>query len=162
MNTRIIGIDPGTTQSAYVHMDGMDLINFGKIPNGEMSAMLKRMRQLSQVSTYIEAVASYGCPVGAEVFSTCFWIGRFYELSACPRLVFRRDVKQHICHNGSAKDPHVRQALIDLYGGKDKAIGKKAKPGPLHGVTADVWQALALGVTATGNANVGFRLEDAA
>jgi len=40
--------------------------------------------------------------------------------------------------------------LIDRYGGvggKRAAIGLKASPGPLHGVSKDVWAALAVAVT---------------
>lgn len=38
--------------------------------------------------------------------------------------------------------------VADLwYGGKERAIGKKATPGKLYGVSADVWQALAVALT---------------
>jgi hypothetical protein len=101
-------------------------------------------------------IASYGMPVGAEVFETCVWIGRFAERwqhaygyeHVPPRMVYRREVKLHLCGSSKAKDPNVRQALIDKWGGKDKAIGKKASPGPLYGLTGDCWAALAVAVTA--------------
>jgi len=51
--------------------------------------------------------------------------------------------------NTCANDASIRQALIDRFGGKDAAIGRKASPGPLHGIAADVWSALALAVTHT-------------
>jgi hypothetical protein len=81
----------------------------------------------------------------------------------------------HLCHQTKGvNDSVIRQRLIDKYGGKDKAIGGvrcpnckgkgwsgsgrpvcdvcqgekwKHPPGPLHGITADVWQALAVAVT---------------
>jgi hypothetical protein len=67
------------------------------------------------------------------VFETCVWIGRFIEawarfadvLSHGPRLVYRKDVKLRLCGTVKAKDPNVRQALLDLYGGENKAIGGK-------------------------------------
>lgn len=101
----------------------------------------------------IEMISSYGMPVGKEVFETCVWIGRFLEAiqqraGVVPSLMFRRDVKLHLCNSARAKDGEIRQALIDRYGpGKERAIGLKASPGPLYSVKADVWQALALAVT---------------
>jgi len=56
-------------------------------------------------------------------------------------------VKLHLCKVSQAKDMHIRQALIDMYGGKDAAIGKKATPGPLYAVKSHAWAALALGIT---------------
>jgi hypothetical protein len=46
-----------------------------------------------------------------------------------------------------AKDANIRQALIDIYGGNDKAIGNKKTPGPLYGIKGDLWAALAVAVT---------------
>jgi hypothetical protein len=101
----------------------------------------------------IEMIASYGMAVGREVFDTCRWVGRFqqqwesFHESTC-ELVYRRAVKMHLCGNNTAKDANVRQALIDRFGpGKAKAIGVKAKQGPMYGITGDVTQALALAVT---------------
>jgi hypothetical protein len=61
--------------------------------------------------------------------------------------VYRREVKTNLCGSMKAKDGNVRQALIDRFGGKEKAIGKKKTPGPLYGFSADVWQALAVAIT---------------
>jgi hypothetical protein len=96
----------------------------------------------------IEMIASYGMPVGREVFETCVWIGRFVQ-AACAlpcEYVYRKDVKLYLCGNARAKDSNVRQAIIDRFGGKDKAIGRKKNPGPLHGVKGDLWAALAVGL----------------
>jgi hypothetical protein len=98
----------------------------------------------------IEMVASYGKPVGQEVFDTCVLIGRLWQhfKARRPALIFRKDVKMHLC--GSivhVNDGVIRQRLIDLWGGKEKAIGRKASPGPLYGIAKDEWQALALAVT---------------
>jgi hypothetical protein len=62
-------------------------------------------------------------------------------------LMVRRDVKMHICGQMKAKDSNIRAALIDRFGGKERAIGRKASPGPLFGITADRWAALALAIT---------------
>ena len=86
--------------------------------------------------------------VGAEVLETVFWSGRFAEaVDPTPvQRLGRKAVKVALCGDARAKDPNVRQALIDRYGGKERAIGTKAVPGPLHGVAKDVWAALAVGV----------------
>jgi len=55
-------------------------------------------------------------------------------------------VKMHLCGQARAKDANIRQALIDRFGGA-AAIGRKAAPGPLYGISGDVWQALGLAVT---------------
>jgi len=58
-------------------------------------------------------------------------------------------VKLHLTQTRRAKDANIRQALIDRYGpGKALAVGLKATPGPLYGLTGDCWSALAVAVTA--------------
>ena len=62
----------------------------------------------------------------------------------------RVKVKSALCHSAKATDANVRAALIDLYpatgGGKVPQIGVKSQPGPLYGIKADLWAALAVGV----------------
>ena len=57
----------------------------------------------------------------------------------------------HFCNSVQAKDGNIRQALIDRFGGKEGAIGKKKTPGPLYGVHAHEWPALAVAVMASDN-----------
>ena len=65
-----------------------------------------------------------------------------------PSMVYRHEVKLHLCGSARAKDANVRQALIDRFGpGKELAIGRKAAPGPLYGMTGDCWAALGVAVT---------------
>ena len=95
----------------------------------------------------IEMVASYGMAVGKEVFETVRWIGRFQQCWRDPdavRLIYRRDVKLHLCGSPRAKDANIRQALIDQLG----PVGVKREPGPLYGVKSHAWSALAVAVTA--------------
>lgn len=140
----ILAIDPGNEQSAYVLYDGDRPRAFDKLANDRMLGIAAAHR----CPIVVEMIASYGMPVGREVFETCVWIGRFVERHGGPHsLLYRRDVKLHLCGQARAKDANIRQALIDRYGGKDKAIGRKATPGPLFGITADVWAALAVAVT---------------
>jgi hypothetical protein len=158
----VLAIDPGNVQSAFVvyepgAVNGI-IWDRGIAPN---EVVLDYIRDriprgnLKPGHLAIEMIASYGMPVGAEVFQTCVWIGRFVQAWCGPHtLVYRKDVKLHLCGQARAKDGNVRQALIDRYGGKDKAIGTKRQPGPLHGVKADVWSALAVAVTHANRADV--------
>jgi hypothetical protein len=147
----ILAIDPGNTDSAFVLYDGK-LHDFGKVENDTLLARLPSYRATAGHMA-IEMIASYGMPVGREVFETCLWIGRLIQawraLGGGYTLVYRKDIKLHLCNSPRADDSTIRQALIDRYGGKRTAIGLKASPGPLYGVKADVWSALAIAVTHT-------------
>lgn len=101
----------------------------------------------------IEMVASYGMAVGREVFETVRWIGRFQQAWSNPeavRLVYRKDVKLHLCGSSRAKDPNVRAAILDLFpatgGGATPQVGTKGKPGPLYGVSTHAWPALGVAI----------------
>lgn len=140
----MIAIDPGTLRSAWVEMDSEIIRDFGYDTNVDLIGILERC---PRDVTVIEMIASYGMAVGAEVFVTCLWIGRFDQATGRQNnFVYRKDVKLHFCGSMKAKDGNVRQAIIDRYGGKDKAIGKKKSPGPLYGISGDIWQALAVGL----------------
>ena len=98
----------------------------------------------------IEMIASYGMPVGAEVFETCVWIGRYQQAWKDPEavcLTLRRAVKLHLCNDMRAKDSNIWQALLDRFGGKSSAVGLKKTPGPLYGITSHARSALALAIT---------------
>lgn len=146
----ILAIDPGTTQSGFVFLDGQTVASSGVLPNREILELLAPYTGV----VAIEMVASYGMAVGKEVFETVRWIGRMQQASKDPeavRLVYRRDVKLHLCGNVRAKDPNIRQSLLDMFastgGGKTPQIGTKGQPGPLYGVTSHAWSALAVAVT---------------
>lgn len=147
-----LAIDPGPEQSAWLVHDSADgeIRSFG-IWSNELLIGLFRDHSLSDDVTRvaIEKVESFGMAVGAEVFETVFWSGRFAE-AARPLLVERigrKAIKLHLCGSARAKDPNIRAALLDRYGGR-AAIGVKAKAGPLYGISKDVWSALAVAVTA--------------
>ena len=150
MTRPIIAIDPGPTQSAWCIIEGdkiiackednyailIGLCTYNAIPNPPILA--------------IEMIAAMGMSVGAEVFDTAHWTGRFAQAYGGKFIkVYRKQVKMHLCNSMRAKDGNIRQALIDRFGpGKEKAIGTKAKPGKLYGIKADMWAALAVAVTA--------------
>jgi hypothetical protein len=148
----ILAIDPGTTESGYaIYGDGR-VLGSGVMANDAMLRMLRVPPcQSAQDRIAIEMIASYGMPVGREVFETCVWIGRFIEAWDGPhQLVYRKDVKLHLCNSPRAKDPHIRQALIDKLGPQ----GTKKAPGPTYGVKSHAWAALAVAVTAADEGRV--------
>ena len=121
---RVLALDPGTTETAFVLWDGRRVLEAEHWPNAEVRQVLIG-RNYDMVAC--EMIASYGMAVGREVFETCVWIGRFVELAREPvQLVYRKDVKLHLCHSPRAKDANIRQALIDRLGpqGTKKKIGR--------------------------------------
>jgi hypothetical protein len=148
---RILAIDPGTEQSAAVVLDDGSLADFMIGPNAEILSWI-RYTDASDVLA-LEMVASYGMPVGREVFETVLWTGRFFEAwdrhrGTDPVLVYRKDVKLHLCGSAKAKDPNVRQAVLDRFGrtggGATPQVGTKKAPGPLYGISTHAWAALAV------------------
>lgn len=153
----VLAIDPGNTESAYAMLGrGRRPTYVEKLANDQLLDAL-RHRALGNLQygavVAIEMVASYGMPVGAEVFETCVWIGRFAEAvyertGVMPRLVKRLPVKVHHCHDSRAKDSNIIQALVDRFapGEPNRGKGTKAEPGWFHGFAGDMWQAYALAV----------------
>ena len=146
----ILGIDPGTTKSAYVVYDceWSKLHDFGHLDNGDMVHFLDGIKYHAG-RMIVEEIESYGKPVGKEVFATVLWVGRFVQVwQPCVyELLPRRKIKQQLCNSTSAKDAMIRQSLLDRFGpSKAIAVGTKRQPGPLYGVSGDVWQALAVAV----------------
>jgi len=151
----ILAIDPGTHESGWcrlvdgtVFASGVDdnevllVILAGEVPGFPQLREAQRGDVLA-----IEMIASYGMAVGKEVFETCVWIGRFQQAWHTPRAVlkvYRGQVKQHLCGTAKAKDPNIRQALLDKLGPQ----GTKKAPGPTYGVRSHAWAALAVAVTA--------------
>jgi len=151
---RVLAIDPGNTMSAWCELrDGVPEL-YAKEPNAEVRELLRTTGDVAEdVVLAIEMIASYGMPVGKEVFDTCLWIGRFMEAwesrGGTVRLVYRKDVKQFHCGTTRANDANIRAALIDRFGpGREKAVGTKRTPGPLYGIKGDEWSALAVALTA--------------
>lgn len=146
----LLAIDPGPVRTAAIwYVPGEGIIDYGSFENELLLRRMKGDQTLCIPPDHlaIEMVASYGMPVGKDVFETVLWIGRFIQCFDGPYTkVYRKDVKMHLCGSMRAKDGNVRQALIDRFGGVE-AVGKKASPGPLYGISRDLWSALAVGVT---------------
>jgi hypothetical protein len=150
-----LALDPGTAETGWCLLREGQVLGAGVKPNAEILDMLREPIPVP-VSLAIEMIASYGMAVGREVFETCVWIGRFQQAwrdPAAVRLVFRRDVKLHLCNSARAKDPNIWKALIDKFGGDSVAVGTKNHPGPLYGVKSHARSALAVAITATETCN---------
>lgn len=153
--TTILAIDPGPVESGWcVYHSSGRLFGSGVKAN---DLLLEEIRVCAADEFAIERIASYGMSVGREVFETCEWVGDFRNEwrrrgLGPAHLIYRRDVKLHLCGTPQAKDPNVRQALLDMFprtgGGKTPQIGTKGQPGPLFGVSSHAWAALGVAVTA--------------
>ena len=145
--TSVLAIDPGTTRSAWLRFDGVRPQGFGITANDVLVRAL-RTGALPDV-VVIEEIRSYGMAVGQETFDTARWTGRFEEAAHRVPVEFvgRKEIVVALCGSARASDSNVRMALIDRFGGKAAAIGRKAAPGPLYGIANDLWSALAIAVT---------------
>ena len=148
----LLAVDPGHKKSAFVKYVQAHGRKDGRIAHRgiwDNDCLLDNLISLGGDVLLIEKVASFGMPVGEEVFETVFWSGRFAERwpGKVDRMT-RNQVKMALCHKtAGVNDSVIRQRLIDIFGpGKEAAIGRKRNPGPLYGVKADEWAALALAV----------------
>lgn len=153
---RVLGIDPGSTHSAYALLDSETCrpLSVGKVDNHQLRRMLREWAAEDGIDRLaVEMIESYGMAVGREVFHTCVWVGRYCEIYAhgdeeAALLIGRPTVKLHHCGQRKAKDANIVQALIDRFAPDkpNRGKGTKAAPGWFHGFAADVWQAYALAV----------------
>ena len=142
---KIIAIDPGPTQSAYVVWDGKEISELSIIDN-EVFVLALGAWPGEPFPMVIEQIRSYGMAVGMTIFDTVFWSGRFYEAwkGDC-YLIPRLQVKQHICHDSRANDSNIRQALIDRF---EPALMPRQRPkSVLKGLKKDLWSAAAIALT---------------
>ena len=146
---RLIAIDPGPELSAFIVYDTEGSWDeYGKIPNYVLLPRLMGGYFNRADLLCIEMTESRGMSVGKSVHETTYWIGRFVQawFPEPFRRVHRGEVKLHICGSMRAKDGNIRQALIDRFGPPWLGTGKGRETGPTNGITADVWQSLALAV----------------
>lgn len=149
---RLLAIDPGNTMSAYCLMDEHYAIHdAGKVENSRLiSYIWTKAKNIDHITT--EMIASYGMPVGAEVFETCIMIGRIEQCADQREVthsrVFRAEEKLCLCKNSRAKDSNIRAALIERFAKHDKkrGTGTKTKPDWFYGISRDMWAAYAVGV----------------
>lgn len=147
----ILAIDPGNELSGFVVVehDGEKITGVthkGKILNEKLLLLINRTPKEWDVA--IEMVASYGMPVGAEVFDTCVWIGQFTHAAQGRRVerIYRKEEKLYLCGKLTAKDSNITQALVDRFapGQPNKGKGTKGDPGFFYGFGKDMWAAMAV------------------
>jgi hypothetical protein len=156
---KILACDPGNKQSAFVIYQDGKVLWHTILPNANALLLLDDPWFHADPSGNglewfcIEMIASMGMAVGAEVFETVFWIGRFVQcwktrFKDKPYFrVYRKETKMHLCGSMRAKDGNIRQAIMDRYGStREAALGTKKKPGPLYGIRKDEWSALAVAI----------------
>lgn len=154
---KILGIDPGTTESgvAIYDTDSHTVPYMGVVDN---ETVLRDVMLNSFDTVAIEMVASYGMPVGATTFETVYWIGRFAERCmnrVGEENVFRyykkTDINPTICFNSNVKDKNISAALRSMFpqdgGGKNPSVGTKKQPGSLFGMSSHMYPALAVAMT---------------
>jgi hypothetical protein len=159
----LLALDPGAELTGWVLLDTDTeaVLASGKSPNDAVLAMV-RWPGSGHDAVVIESMTGRsGQPFGGSVIETLVWTGRFVqadlEAGGCAHRIKRDDVKRQLLGsswNKGKADPRVRLALIDRYaeaagrpgGGKAAAVGLKASPGPLYGIHADAWAALAAGL----------------
>jgi hypothetical protein len=142
----VLALDPGTRETGWVLFNGQRVAYSGVQRNEDVLAMLAGWKD-PDTRLATEVFQAMGMAVGAEVFETCIWIGRFVLR------IKRTEVKLHLCGSSRAKDPNVRQALLDKIG----QPGTKKAPGPTYGVKSHAWSALAVAVTAEARLGGGLQ-----
>lgn len=157
--SRILALDPGSSETGWATIDDSGRVEGGKMANDRVLVDL-REEALSFDVVAVEFPGAWGISTqsAVQVMETIWWIGRFTEAALPVELVrvTRDAVKRQLLDkvNVPKADAVIRGLLIDRYaaiagdplGGKTAAIGTKAKPGPLYGIKADAWAALALAV----------------
>ncbi|MEI6870676.1 MAG: hypothetical protein WCL08_00200 [Verrucomicrobiota bacterium] len=148
----IFAIDAGSTHSGYAIIESKGQLHrdfflptFGKVENEELLGIIRNWAPHCVFP--IEFPYPKNNVVAYEVFLMTAWVGRMQQVildaGANHYKIFRHREKSVMCHTGAATDSQIRAAIIDLYGGK----GTKSSPGPTFGVSADVWQAIAVATT---------------
>jgi hypothetical protein len=161
----VIAVDPGDEFSAWMIYDMVKQRPIEWADEEPNQQLRKTLTNCGAFECAIEGMQSFGMPVGADVLETCVWIGRFIEswsrkMGSEPAILYRKDIKHHLCGSIKATDANVRQALIDRYGpGRSRAIGTIRNRGPLYGITGHVWSALAIAVTYVDTGRVAGKSE---
>ena len=152
----LCAVDPGYRQSAVVVWDGKQILWHAIEANEALLEMLETQaigikagdpRPLLVIEQMQLFSTSFG--VGQEIFDSVFWSGQFVHAWKPRRWdrILRSKVRGHL-RASKGGDAAVRASLIDRFGPyKEKAIGFKKTPGPLYGIKADEWSALAIAVT---------------
>ena len=150
----ILAVDPSNkehTAYVFINEETYEPVKFGMCGAEEMLQLLDNYFNIID-HVAIEMVASYGLPVGRDVFETCIFIGRMLEhiRDGNYTYIYRKDVKLNLCGRmQGVNDSTVKQALINRFAKFDFRSGKGTKKNKdfFYGFKGDIWQAYAVGVT---------------
>lgn len=161
---RILGIDPGSENSAYCEIErsvagepqpewGVRLGQKGKVPNATLRNMIKDGAICSDVLALEIISNSFGSGIGRSVTLTAEWVGRYLAtwedwVGTEIRTYSRSEIKLHFVGKITANDSMIRLALTDRFalGTPNYGKGSKKAPGFFYGVSADIWQSIAVAV----------------
>jgi hypothetical protein len=90
--------------------------------------IVERLRVENLEALIIETPKPRGEPSSSQLYETAIWIGRFVEAvnNRCPwGFIFHQQTCMAVCRSSHAKEPQIRQGLIELFGGKTIARGGK-------------------------------------
>lgn len=170
---KIMAIDPGTTESAYVILDDQyQILSADKVGNDVILSIIADAPGLDAV--IIEDIeprysstdrSAAGAVMGQSTIETIKAFGRFSWQAALRGLmvgsIFRRDERSCLIptkRNGlpplpetapKHADGQIRASLIRRFARHDQERGRgtKANPDTFYGFHGDMWQAMAVGVT---------------
>lgn len=169
-----LAVDPGTTQSACALMDDKyRLLACDKVNNADILDIIRYTPNVGAV--VIEDMepryqagktsTAAGAVVGMTTYTTLKWMGKFAltaEQCGIPvAWIYRRDERKTLVPNKKNKlpplpedapkhaDGQIRAALVARFAQHDKKNGRgtKANRDVFYGVSGDMWQAIAVGVT---------------
>jgi hypothetical protein len=137
---RILGIDPGPYDSAYVIWDGETVIEKGYLAN---MVLLQRLTGNGYDRMAIERVRIYVKYAGNDLSETAEWVGRFdgkNESMLIPQVL----VRGHLCGTAAATCLAMKRALQDKF----PILADRTMANPMRGANEHIWDALAVAVTA--------------
>ena len=131
---RVIAIDPGSETSSWIVVDteSLAVLSHDEAANRDLAYSLHYYTEKFSGACHlaIEYMRPRGMKTSQQEMDTQFWAGRLvqswvltYGDTWTP--IARSQEKMTICGSPRANDANIRQACIDRYGGKEKAIGGK-------------------------------------
>lgn len=146
----VLGLDPGPETSGLVAYDGVRVTPLGNVDNDTGRNILRGWKTRHATVLVVELPVVYQRDSG-DLARTCIEAGRTVEawLAAgglAVEWLTRSEIKGHLGVRAGG-DAAVRAELLARWGGRAVAVGRKASPGPLYGVTGHMWAALAVAVT---------------
>lgn len=121
--TYILGVDPGTVETAYCLIDSdYKIVLADKVVNESFISCC--IQSGNMVHLTIESMQSYGMSVGREVFETAYQIGRIIQRAKDCGLSYtlypRPEYAKAICGTQKISDSILRQSLLLRFGGDKK------------------------------------------